>query len=92
MTTLVLIRYPHAHNHAEMVRAICNHLGRPASSETRWDEGAGDIHIDLGTTSLETATYVAELYLLPVGVAYRIEGLNGRIHTTPGDQDKAVGL
>lgn len=78
MTTLVLIRAPRTLAYAQIVRAICRHVGVPASSETYWAEGYGDINIDLrGTTTLE-AEYVAELYLVTTGIEWRIldEGHN----------------
>lgn len=72
MSTLVLIRAPRTLAYAQIVRAICRHVGVPVSSETYWAEGVGDIHIDLGGTTALEAEYAAELYLLTTDVRWRV--------------------
>lgn len=72
MTTVVLTRVPRDLGWAQLVRAICHHAGVPVSSETYWTAGYGDIAIDLGDTTVEAAIYAVELYVLPIGVEYRI--------------------
>ncbi len=72
MTTLVLIRAPRDLQYAQIVRAICRHLGVPVSTETHWGHGVGDIHIDVGDAPVIEVVYAAELYLLTVGIEYRV--------------------
>lgn len=72
MTTVILTRVPRDLGWAQLVRAICRHARVPVSSETYWTAGYGDIAIDLGDTTVSAAVYAVELYVLPIGVEYRI--------------------
>lgn len=76
MTTVVLTRVPRDLGWAQLVRAIAHHAGVPVSSQTYWDRGYGDIHIDLGDTGVEAATYIVELYVVTFGIEYRLEEHN----------------
>jgi hypothetical protein len=78
MTTVVLTRVPRDLGWPHLVRAICAHVRVPVSSQTYWAHGYGDIHIDLGATSVAAAVYAVELYTLVLGVEYRVleEGHN----------------
>lgn len=81
MTTVILTRVPRDLGWAQLVRAICRHARVPVSSETYWAHGYGDIAIDLGATPADEAAYAVELYVLPIGVEYRIlsEGDNPQV-------------
>lgn len=78
MTTVILTRVPRDLGWAQIVRAICRHVGVPVSSETYWTSGYGDIAIDLGDVPVEAARYAVELYTAVLGVEYRVleEGHN----------------
>lgn len=73
MTTVVLTRVPRDLGWAQLVRAICRHARVPVSSETYWERGYGDIHIDLGDTPAIEARYAVELHTAVLGVEYRLE-------------------
>ncbi len=72
MSTVVLTRVPRDLGYHDVVRAICRHLDVPVSTETRWHEGHGDIHIDVPGRGVDQIRYAVELYVLVLGIEYRI--------------------